>query len=361
MLFAFLRLSLLPLSCLFVLVLSGCASHLGPTSLKAAHRPYNDSVVTTLNEQFLLNLVRLKYRDNPYFIEISSITSQQKLEGSVGSGSSLNALTKQFASFSPSASVDYSETPTITYSPLQGEDFLNKLMAPIPLSALLITTQSGWSFSRVCRVAVEQANSVKNAPSASGPTPSRVPEFADFKAMAEDIRRLQEDGDVKLFISGEHVYMGIGSNRSNSDEQIKEILGVSPRVNAFRLTSTPERNQKADTVYLQPRSIMGVLFYLSQNVEVPGRDIGKGLVTVTKDKNGNVFNWDQVSGDLLKVKSAATPPANAFVKIKYRGSWFYIPDNDLESKSTFMLLNQLFNLQAGDANALAPSLTIPLG
>jgi hypothetical protein len=50
----------------------------------------------------------------------------------------------------------------------------------------------------------------------------------------------------------------------------------------------------------------------------------------------------------------------AFVAIPYRGQWFYLADNDLESKSTFMLLSQLFRLQAGAAKAAGPTLTLPV-
>jgi hypothetical protein len=50
----------------------------------------------------------------------------------------------------------------------------------------------------------------------------------------------------------------------------------------------------------------------------------------------------------------------AFVAIPYRGNWFYLADNDLDSKSTFMLLMQLFRLQAGSAKSIGPTLTIPV-
>jgi hypothetical protein len=54
-------------------------------------------------------------------------------------------------------------------------------------------------------------------------------------------------------------------------------------------------------------------------------------------------------------------PENAFVAVPYRGAWFYIADDDLNSKSTFMLLTQLFNLQSGQTEDVGPTLTIPVG
>ena len=49
------------------------------------------------------------------------------------------------------------------------------------------------------------------------------------------------------------------------------------------------------------------------------------------------------------------------VKIKYRGAWFSIADNDLNSKSTFTMLTQLGALQAGGSPTTSPVLTLPIG
>jgi len=149
-------------------------------------------------------------------------------------------------------------------------------------------------------------------------------------------------------------------NRADGME-IRRTLRLDPNGSQVILTDKPKRRRGPDDLYLQTRSVSGILFFLSHNIEVPTAHIEQGLVTVTRDEGGNPFDWNEVTGDLLKVKSSASPPVNAFVKLRYRGHWFYISDNDLESKSTFMLLNQLFNLLAGDIRKAAPVLTIPVG
>ena len=106
---------------------------------------------------------------------------------------------------------------------------------------------------------------------------------------------------------------------------------------------------------------MGILFYLSHNAEVPELHEKAGLVTRTRSNGSEVFDWNNVTGDLFRVRSSAARPASSFVVVPYRGNWFYIADNDLESKSTFMLLTQLFNLQAGQIKTVAPALTIGVG
>jgi hypothetical protein len=61
----------------------------------------------------------------------------------------------------------------------------------------------------------------------------------------------------------------------------------------------------------------------------------------------------------LRVKVSRLPPSQTAVSIQYRKHWFYIEDNDLNSKSTFNLLIELFNLKvrAGGV-AQIPLLTI---
>ena len=53
-------------------------------------------------------------------------------------------------------------------------------------------------------------------------------------------------------------------------------------------------------------------------------------------------------------------PMSAYLATPYRGHWFHIDDNDLDSESTFMLISQLFNPQAGNVRTFGPALIIPV-
>ena len=90
------------------------------------------------------------------------------------------------------------------------------------------------------------------------------------------------------------------------------------------------------------------MFYLSQAVEVPEPDLEEGRVVVTKTDNGEVFNWAEITGGLLRIHNSVNRPEDASLLIFYRNYWFYINDSDLTSKSTFSLLAQIYALQAGD-------------
>jgi len=79
-----------------------------------------------------------------------------------------------------------------------------------------------------------------------------------------------------------------------------------------------------------------------------------GRVTVTRDAAGRPFDWQLVTEGLLAIKSSPERPENAAVAVNYRNSWFYIDDSDLDSKSTFSLLGQIYQLQAGSAKRAGP-------
>jgi len=116
-----------------------------------------------------------------------------------------------------------------------------------------------------------------------------------------------------------------------------------------------------DAISIQTRSLNGILYYLSHGVSVPAEHRELGLVTSTLDSGDALFDWTDVTGGLLNIEQAEDAPESAAVRVRYRDHWFFIPDNDLPSKSTFSLLAQLFALQAGSGNGARPVLTIPVG
>ena len=103
------------------------------------------------------------------------------------------------------------------------------------------------------------------------------------------------------------------------------------------------------------------MFYLSQSVEAPLQDREAGKVTITKTSSGAIFDWRKMTGGLMRVQSNDGYPGQSAVAVKYRGSWFYIDDVDLTSKSTFSMLGQIFSLQAGKSKSTAHVLTLPVG
>ena len=141
---------------------------------------------------------------------------------------------------------------------------------------------------------------------------------------------------------------------------VRRVLDLEPGRDEFVVTSFPYR-RKPSEIGLRCRSLLGVLYFLSQSVEVPAQDVQAGLVAVTEDDLGRPFDWSRVTRKVMTIHSQQNRPDNAYIAVKHRDSWFYIADDDHTSKATWGLLNILFALQSASAQGKSPLLTLPIG
>jgi hypothetical protein len=142
-------------------------------------------------------------------------------------------------------------------------------------------------------------------------------------------------------------------------QKLKDILGLAIEKNTFIIDTRGDR-PRSESIGIHLRSLLGTFFFASHGVEVPAYDLEMGRAMTTKDKNGKPFDWSLVVGDLVSIRSQSKKPDNAQVAIKYRGSWFYISDSDLNTKYSFLLLDQLAALLGGKVETAGPLLTLPV-
>ena len=393
--------------CLALLVvISTACNTVGPRTIKGARMNYNEAIARSWDQQLLLNLVRLRYRDTPLFLEINSVSTQYNLQWSTGAdssffdthgaargltggasaatgvaldaaasasgsqsrtrGGSLSKQRRKDRSRGFDAGMSYAERPTVTYTPLQGQKFVTQLLSPVPLETLVLLTESGWSIERVLNLCLQRANDLDNASSASGPTPELVPaHYQAFREFAASLRKLQIQGalDFRLVSTddGGHLAMYVHPQADAATlAGLQQVLGLSTDTQEFIVTTSRFKAEDQE-VTVRTRSVLAIMYFLSQSVEPPERHESAGLVTVTRTPGGAPFDWSEIMGDLMRIRSQEAMPASAFVKVRYRGTWFYIDDTDLNSKTSFGLLSNLFYLQAGDIKSLGPTLTLPVG
>ena len=130
-------------------LLSGCLTTFGPQAIERTHPAYNEAIIASINEQMLQNLVRMRYRDVTFFLEIGSVTTSLSLQASAGVDAALNFGTRD--SLSPGVGLGYADNPTISYTPLQGRKPAQEPAQPAPAR----------SHSRADPVRVEDRPSVR--------------------------------------------------------------------------------------------------------------------------------------------------------------------------------------------------------
>lgn len=346
-----------------ILLQPGCGK-LGPSNIKVERNNYNIAIQRSNDEQLLVNLVRLKYRDMPFFLEVSSVASQLTLRTTAEANVDLPESAPNLFGFGAGATLE--EKPTVTYAPLQGDVFTQRFLSRISLDTVFLLLNSGWSVERIFRLCFQRLNKLKNAPNASSPTPATVPVFKDFVRAMDLLREIQvRDGlnfkyELKNKIPCLIVQFETEELTTPEFREFSSLLGISPNTSRYILTATRIPGER-DQIKIETRSILGIMYYLSQGVEVFAKDKEMGKITITLDDRGKPFDWSQVTGDILRIKSSLENPEHASVAVNYRKGWFYIDDTDLNSKSTFLLLSQIFALQAGKAKGVKPLLTLPIG
>ena len=348
-------------------MLGGCHSF-GPDSLMGTHPLYNDAINQSINDQFLQNLVRLHYRDPTFFLDVVNVAATLKLNlygGLDQSTIGLEGTANNIMKFSAGGS--YETQPVISYSPMQGEDFVKSLMVPISLQTLFALSNSGWNAVRLYGLVIEHINGLDNAPTASGPRPEVAPEhdaeFHEFLSILEQLRgtrtvfarNLADPSKSELIITAK-----LEPRYTAKVERLKELLGLDLDRDSYRLV-TDFTHTGGDTVAISTRPLMSIFFYLSHHIDTPKEHLDEGLVRLTRNSNGTPYDWNfSPVGRWFRIKESDKRPDLAFLSIPYRDRWFYISDRDLDSKATFMLLTQLFRLQAGAAKPIMPTLTLPV-
>jgi hypothetical protein len=143
--------------CLLTIQLVGCAA-IGPPTVDRDRFDYVTAISESWKRQTLLNLLKTRYMDAPVFMDVTSVINQYALESEV----TLNFSWQDINTQGLEGRGMYTDRPTITYSPLMGENYARSLLKPLPLSAVLILAQAGYPADDVFRICLSSINGLKN-------------------------------------------------------------------------------------------------------------------------------------------------------------------------------------------------------
>ena len=346
--------------CVLALILAtGCVRNpIGPRTIPTARIDYNAAISRSWDEDLLLNVVRLQYRDSPLFVDVSSVTASYGLGRTASVGVTKGGGIP--ADVIVGAGLSFSENPVIGYTYLHGEAFARGLLSPLAPAVLEELAQSGWSIERLLLCCVQSINGIQNAVAAAGPTPTFVPEYETFHRVAALFRRLQLAGHVIAEQQADgRMVVYLKARVGPEGDEVRSLLSLDRDAERFEVLPS-RRAQLPTQIAIQGRSLLAVMSFLSQAVEVPKVHRDAGKVTVTRDAAGNEFDWARIVGPLMRIHSGTSRPDQAAVRVEFRDHWFWIDDNDLNSKTTFALLRLLLFLKSGESQGASPLVTIPV-
>lgn len=383
-------------SLLFTLSLVGCSS-IGPKEVSLDRASYDEIVRQTDSQQVLTNIVRLRYVEPTSFLQITNVTASYSLSdslsltpswsGSVTSTAGLPNSKTITQSLGVSPGVTFTDSPTISYAPINSSAAVTILQTPISFSEMYILLSGGIDDVPLFgRLLFNRVNTLDNAASATNPYVINKIEYEPYYKFLKLLDELLYNKKAQLIpatYNGNPVFNLVfapGVDRSPSAMTIKKLLDInlaskniifSPQIpipvaftKSGQLANTSPSSKDSNIALVQTRSIFSIMTYLAHAVQIPDDDIKKNVVQKNVDARGQPFNWTPLIKDLMTIYSSDSEPNDAFVKTYLHGHWFYIKDSDIASKATFSLLMRLIVITGGiqpTAQQQGPTLTIPVG
>ena len=351
---------------LAALALDACSS-VGPGTVPRDRSDYAAAIGDSWKQQTLLNIIKLRYGDFPIFLEIAQVIAGYQMQTTVAAGlSAQNYISTAVggpAAIGGSAAVGatYVDRPTVIYAPLTGNDFIKKLMSPVPPSAVLFLLQSGYSAAIVLPLTVDSINGIANESRRPGMSRLADPQFLRLTELLLEVQRANA---LQIRIergkdNSETVVVGFPpQGPPGLTALVVELRGL------LHLTRPAQGytvryggySGRGDEIAITTRSMLQVMVELGVTAQVPEADVTGGRATpgATSSRASEAG-----AGPLIAILSGSTPPSDAYVAVPYKGRWFWIADTDVRSKLIFGGVMLLFSISEVGARSASPVVTVP--
>ena len=144
---AFFRGSLQFLLSATAFLISGCASNV---ALDHAVIAYDTTTANSISKQLLLNIARARHNQPMHFTAISNIAATYKFTVNAGVG---GAVTGDRGSLLvPLFGSSAEENPTVSISPMQGDEFTQRLLTPFQEQRLTLLLRQGYDVDSLLRL-----------------------------------------------------------------------------------------------------------------------------------------------------------------------------------------------------------------
>ena len=259
------------------------------------------------------------------------------------------------------AAVTFSNSPTITYTPLTGSAYIKGLTTPLPPAMVFAAMQNGMPADSILLSSVQSINGLRNQQAGIDGIRPADPEFHRVREL---LREIQLSGAVRLYVKEDasKQQTSILGLRTNSippeiqaaSAELRRLLHLNPEATEFKLVSAPLPSSDTE-VAVMTRSIIGVLQNMAAEVEVPSEHLAQHRAVPGVEAGRTLPGVVPMS----RIHSAKNKPDDAFVSIYYRNTWFWIEDGDLLSKRAFAQIMQLFTMADTGVREPLPVVTIP--
>ena len=344
-------------ACLAIAATAGCAS-IGPASVPRDRFDYVATISDSWKRQMLQNLLKVRYNDAPVFLDVTSVVNSYTLDREVAVGGQLAPVGRGDTFGAATGNLGYSDRPTITYTPLAGEKFARSLMTPLPVSALLNLVQSGYPADLVLRIGAISIGGLDNAYGGRLAGHPGDPRFAELLTALREAQQARVIGVRERSVPERNagvLYFRNTNEGAAALAAIRRLLALDPAVLEYDVVYGPFATRNTQIAILS-RSTLQVMTDFASYVDVSAAEIAEGRVYAPARTADELARFPP----LIRVRTGETAPPDAHVGVRYRDRWFWIDDQDVESKAALGALMLLFSLADTDlAQGARPVLTIP--
>lgn len=148
------------------------------------------------------------------------------------------------------------------------------------------------------------------------------------------------------------------SDEPPADAENAEVLPPPAEVGVAAGSASTIAPEPREIISINVRSGYQVLAFLSKGVEVPEAHIRHGSVILFKGPDGRPFDGRQLTKGLFHVCVQKHKPLRSDLAVYYRGYWYYIPEDDVQSRATLNYVKLVLDIRSevGDT----PVLTLPV-
>lgn len=353
----------------FGLSLAGACVPVGPTTIQADQVGYAEAIGDAAMRLTLLNLVRIRYGGAPTFIQTSQVVAGYSLSTNASLNLDLDTAGGWTLGNDGGLGVGatFSNNPTITYSPITGQDFAALLMTPQNPTDLFGMMLSGIAPQLVLGMGVDEINGLRNAASGARGMHPADPEFVEMVDLIGELHgegklrpRMRKVGAVRsmeLILAPDRP----GASPDARKRRLRTLLGLTARTDSFQIVYGAEP-EKPDQIAVLTRSLAQIMIDIAYDIEVPAADVARGSTFAIKHEVGETPPVLRI--DIRSAPSGAPlqgPPDDAFVAVRYQSTWYYLSDNDFMSKRAFTFMMTLIRMVEDSKSQALPVITIPAG
>jgi len=350
------------LACFVIGSLLTACSTTGPNAIRSGRLTYNEAIAETNHQQMLMVLIHNRYAEEANLLAVASVTANVRVTTGAGIELGVGNSDNYAGNLVPfSASAVYEENPTISYTPVGGQQYLHQLTSPVSLSALAQLTTTLADPAPVYNALVASVNGIYN-PDFLFTEVKPDPRFSRLVTIMTELTQThrlhwvehpKETGSLSIVIDD---YV---TAHAAEVEELLHLLGLPLPKDSSQAIVLPAslalKGRDSGGIAITTRSVLRLIEILSAAIELPPQD----------EANDSATDYPPLGpiGSELHIRYAKAKPDRAAVAVQNRDGWFYIDDQDRATKQYFRLLSVLWSVTIAESTAKAPAtpiLTVPV-